>query len=174
MDSFRGNNAYDRLSALRQATPIPQHKGRKQPRLVIAGSIGLVCVLILGGFAILRLAEPRQIVEPVDQSVDEVVPPPANIDTLLDGEAYIAIAADIGTFPPSLSPGDTVQIVIAPNINSEEVARSLEERAVVREIQTPSEFSNTFVITLRAPQTVAAAVIDAEKVHLSVVDEAAS
>lgn len=174
MDSFRGNNAYDRLFALRQTAPMPQRTTRKQPRLIIAGSVGLIFILILGGFAILRLTEPGRVTNVVDVAIEEVVPPITNTDALLDGEAYIAIAADVGTFPPSLSPGDTVQIVVAPNINSEELPRSLDERAVVREVQNPSEFGNTFVITIRAPQSVAAAVIDAEKVHLSVIDEAAS
>ena len=120
-------------------------------------------------------SNPRQeLVEAIDSTMESVPIEPSNVDSLLEGEAYIPVAAAVGTFPPSLVPGDTVQIVIAPNINTGDVARTLVEQGVVRDIRPPSEFGNTFVITIRAPQSAATAMIDAEKVHLVVVDEVAS
>lgn len=172
MDAFRGNNAYDRLSALRQSAslPVSRTSGRGIPRVVIIVSAA-VLVIALVAFVLLMRFTPRGEISLPTEVVTEQIPAPQNSDTLLDGEAYISLAANIGSFPPSLSPGDTVQIVVAPGVNSDGLTRMLDEQAVVREVQTPTEFGNTYVITLRAPQSVATAIIDAEKVHLSIIED---
>lgn len=172
MDSFRGNNAYDRLSALRNNAPASStgKRGRQLPRAAIFVGAGLVGVVLLIVVAIMRFT-PRAEISLPTEVVTEQIPAPQNSDTLLDGEAYISLAANIGSFPPSLSPGDTVQIVVAPGVNSDGLTRMLDEQAVVREVLAPTEFGNTYVITLRAPQTVAPAIIDAEKVHLSIIED---
>jgi hypothetical protein len=134
-----------------------------------------MALALLGTAFLVMNSNPRQeLVEAIESTMASVPVESPNVDALLEGEAYIAVAAAVGTFPPSLTPGDTVQVVIAPNMNSGDIARTLAEQGVVRDIRPPSEFGNTFVITIRAPQSVATAMIDAEKVHLVVVDEVAS
>jgi hypothetical protein len=113
--------------------------------------------------------------QPLSATEVAVTAPPVVVpDTLLDGESYVAIAADVGTFPPSLSAGDTVRVVVVPSFDSGQVTRSLEETAMIRHVSPPAEFANTFVITVRAPLSVAIAIADAQKVHLAVVKEALS
>lgn len=134
-----------------------------------------MALVLLATAYVVMASNPRQeLVEAIESTMESVPLESPQVDALLEGEAYIPVAAAVGTFPPSLSPGDTVQIVVAPNINTGEMARTLVEQGVVRDIRPPSEFDNTFVITIRAPQTVATAMIDAEKVHLVVIDEVAS
>jgi hypothetical protein len=86
----------------------------------------------------------------------------------------VAIAAEVGTFPPSLSVGDTVRVVVVPNFDSGQITRSLDDVAMIREVTPPSEFGTTHVITVRAPLAVAIAIADAQKIHLAVVKEALS
>lgn len=175
MDSFRGNNAYDRLSALRQSAPPPRDRRSQISRPLIFAVGGVIALVLLGTAFLVMNSNPRQeLVEAIETTLESVPVESPNVDTLLEGEAYIAVAAAVGTFPPSLAPGDTVQVVVAPNLNTGDLARTLAEQGVVRDIHPPSEFGNTFVITIRAPQSVATAMIDAEKVHLVVVDEVAS
>jgi hypothetical protein len=93
---------------------------------------------------------------------------------LLDGESYVAVAAEVGTFPPNLSAGAKVRMVVVPSFESGQITRSLDEVAIVRDVTSPTELGNTFVITVQAPLSVAVAVADAQKVHLVVVEEATS
>lgn len=173
MDPLRNNNAYDRLSALRQAPTSPPRMTRRFSPTLLIGAIGVVLLVAILAVVFVRNA-PVVEVSPTETPDAPEISVSAYTNSLLDGEAYIAIAANIGTFPPSLSPGDTVQVVIAPSLDAVDVARSLPEQAVVREIQPPSEFGSSYVITIRAPQSIAASIIDAEKVHLSIVSEATS
>lgn len=171
MESFRTDSAHDRLSALRRPATATSSVTPVLPRrflAMIAAAIAVVFIAIVFLFT-------RQPTQP--SSLSEVVvtvPPVAVPDTLLDGESYVAIAADVGTFPPSLSAGDTVRVVVVPSFDSGQVTRSLEEKAMIRHVSPPAEFANTYVITVRAPLSVAVAIADAQKVHLAVIEEALS
>jgi hypothetical protein len=171
MESFRTDSAHDRLSALRRPAPTASSALPVLPRrllVMIAAAVAVVLLAIVFFFT-------RQPTQP--SSLSEVVvtvPSVAVPDTLLDGESYVAIAADAGTFPPSLAAGDTVRVVVVPSFDSGQVTRSLEELAMIRHVSPPAEFANTYVITVRAPLSVAVAIADAQKVHLAVVKEALS
>jgi hypothetical protein len=171
MDSFRTDGAHDRLTALRRPTPSASSVVPVFPRrFLVLISAALAVVLLAVVFFLTR--QPTQ-----PSSLSEVVvtvPPIAVPDTLLEGESYVAIAADVGTFPPSLSAGDTVRVVVVPSFDSDQVTRSLEELATIRHVNPPAEFANTYVITIRAPLSVAIAIADAQKVHLAVIKEALS
>jgi hypothetical protein len=171
MESFRTESAHDRLSALRRPAPTTSSALPVLPRrFLVMIAVALAVLLLAIVFFFTR--QPTQL-----SSLSEVVvtvPPVEVPDTLLDGESYVAIAADAGTFPPSLAVGDTVRVVVVPSFDSGQVTRSLEELAMIRHVSPPAEFANTYVITVRAPLSVAVAIADAQKVHLAVVKEALS
>ena len=171
MESFRTDNAQDRLSALRRPAPSAPSVAAVLPRRVIVMIAVAITVLVLA-IVFYFTQEPTQPLSATEVAV--TAPPVAVPDTLLDGESYVAIAADVGTFPPSLSAGDTVRVVVVPSFDSGQVTRSLEETAMIRQVSPPTEFVSTFVITVRAPLSVAIAIADAQKVHLAVVKEALS
>ena len=171
MESFRTDNAQDRLSALRRPAPSAPSVATFFPRWVLVMIAGAITAVVLALVVYFTQQPPQPL------STTEVVvtaPPAAAPDMLLDGESYVAIAADVGTFPPSLSAGDTVRVVVVPSFDSGQVTRSLEETAMIRHVSPPAEFTNTFVITVRAPLSVAIAIADAQKIHLAVVQEALS
>lgn len=171
MESFRTDNAQDRLSALRRPAPSAPSVAAVLPRRVIVMIAVAITVLLLA----IVFYFTQESTQPLSATEVAVTAPPVVVpDTLLDGESYVAIAADVGTFPPSLSAGDTVRVVVVPSFDSGQVTRSLEETAMIRHVSPPAEFANTFVITVRAPLSVAIAIADAQKVHLAVVKEALS
>lgn len=171
MDSFRTDGAHDRLTALRRPAPSTSSVVPVLPRkllVMIAAAVAVVLLALVFFFT----RQPSQQLSPTEVVV--TAPPVAVPDTLLDGESYVAIAADAGTFPPSLSAGDTVRVVVVPSFDSGQVTRSLEEIATIRHVNPPAEFATTYVITVRAPLSMAVAIADAQKVHIAVIKEAVS
>ena len=169
MESFRTESAHDRLTALRRPTSSSTPTSRVLSRRAFALTTAMAAVVLLA--MVFLLTQRSAPVSPVVEVVSTV--PSMDIpDTLLDGESYVAIAADVGTFPPSLSVGDTVRVVVVPSFESGQVTRSLDDLALIRNVTAPTELGNTFVITVRAPLAVAVAIADAQKIHLAVVKEA--
>ena len=88
---------------------------------------------------------------------------------LMAGEAFIAIAVDPGNFPPSLLVGDTVRVVVTPSNDGSGSVRSLKELTVVQSVTPPSEMGTQFVVTVRAPESLATAIAASGPLHLSIV-----
>jgi hypothetical protein len=154
---------------LRRPTSSSTPTSRVLSRRAFALTTAMAAVVLL--VLVFLLTQRSAPVSPVVEVVSTV--PSIDIpDTLLDGESYVAIAADVGTFPPSLSVGDTVRVVVVPSFESGQVTRSLDDLALIRNVTAPTELGNTFVITVRAPLAVAVAIADAQKIHLAVVKEA--
>ena len=86
-----------------------------------------------------------------------------------EGEALIATAMEVGTFPPSLTPGDLVAIVTTPSVSDleGEVSR-LQQTAVVFAVSPSDDFNTKTVVTLRTMQEVAESVAASGPVHLSI------
>ena len=171
MESFRTDSAHDRLTALRRPAPSTSSVVPVLSRRALIMLVAAIAVVFLAAvfFFTRQPTQPSSLTEVVVTVPTVEVP-----DTLLDGESYVAIAADAGTFPPGLSVGDTVRVVVVPSFDSGQVTRSLDEIAMIRHVSPPAEFANTYVITVRAPLSVAVAIADAQKVHLAVVKEALS
>ena len=85
------------------------------------------------------------------------------------GEAFIAIALDPGNFPPSLLVGDTVRVVVTPSNDGNGSVRSLKELTVVQSVTPPADMGTQFVVTVRAPESLATAVAASGAIHLSIV-----
>lgn len=171
MESFRTDSAHDRLTALRRPAPSASSTAMAVSRRALVMAAVAITALVLA-MIVYFTQQPTQPLSTAEVVV--TTPPVVAPDTLLDGESYVAIAADVGTFPPSLSVGDMVRVVVVPSFDSGQVTRSLDETAMIRHVSPPAEFASTFVITVRAPLSVAIAIADAQKVHLAVVREALS
>ena len=88
---------------------------------------------------------------------------------LMAGEAFIAIAVDPGNFPPSLLVGDTVRVVVTPSNDGSGSVRGLKEKTVVQSVMPPSDMGTQFVVTVRAPESLATAIAASGPLHLSIV-----
>lgn len=88
---------------------------------------------------------------------------------LMAGEAFIAIAVESGNFPPSLVVGDTVRVVVTPSNDGSGGVRSLKETTVVQSVIPPADMGTQFVVTVRAPESLATAIAASGPLHLSIV-----
>ena len=88
---------------------------------------------------------------------------------LMAGEAFIAIAVDPGKFPPSLLVGNTVRVVVTPSNDGSGSVRSLKEITVVQSVTPPADMGTQFVVTVRAPESLATAIAASGPLHLSIV-----
>lgn len=88
---------------------------------------------------------------------------------LMAGEAFIAIAVEPGNFPPSLVVGDTVRVVVTPSNDGSGGVRSLKETTVVQSVIPPADMGTQFVVTVRAPESLATAIAASGPIHLSIV-----
>ena len=88
---------------------------------------------------------------------------------LMAGEAFIAIAVDPGNFPPSLLVGDTVRVVVTPSNDGSGSVRGLKEITVVQSVTPPAGMGTQFVVTVRAPESLATAIAASGPLHLSIV-----
>ena len=88
---------------------------------------------------------------------------------LMSGEAFIAIAVEPGNFPPSLAVGDTVRVVVTPSNDGSGSVRNLREITVVQSVMPPADMGTQFVVTVRAPESLATAIAASGPLHLSIV-----
>lgn len=138
-----------------------------RPSLIVAGGAVLVAVLVVLVALMGRGGEPTVPLTAVDP-----LPAPAP-DVLLEGEVLVSVAAEAGSFPPALSVGDGVRVVVSPYFGTESSTRALPGTAIVHAVGAPGELSNTYVVTLRGPESMAVDIADAERVRLAIVSQAA-
>jgi hypothetical protein len=91
---------------------------------------------------------------------------------LMAGEAFVAIAVEPGSFPPSLVAGDTVRVVVTPGNDGNGNVRSLKEITVVQSVTPPADMGTQFIVTVRAPESIATAIAASGPLHLSIVNGA--
>jgi len=167
--NFGAPGIAERLSVLRTPQPgtaPPLTNTPKRMRLeVLIGVVvvlaGITMALFLSGGS----SSPAIGGEPATSSpkVD------AQDSRLMAGEALIAIAVDPGNFPPSLLVGDTVRVVVTPSNDGSGSVRSLKETTVVQSVTPPAEMGTQFVVTVRAPESLATAIAASGPLHLSIV-----
>ena len=159
----------ERLSVLRAPQPgtAPNRVlAPKRMRLeVLIGVVvvlaGITMALFLGG----GNSSPVDPGEPVTSSPEAEV----QNSRLMAGEAFIAIAVEPGNFPPSLVIGDTVRVVVTPSNDGSGSVRNLKETTVVESVMPPAEMGTQFVVTVRAPESLATAIAASGPLHLSIV-----
>ena len=159
----------ERLSVLRTPQPgTAPNRASTPKRMRLEVLIGVVVVLAGITMAIFLSggnSSPVGPGEPVQSS------PEVDIQNsrLMAGEAFIAIAVDSGNFPPSLVAGDTVRVVVTPSNDGNGSVRNLKETTVVQSVMPLADMGTQFVITVRAPESLATAIAASGPLHLSIV-----
>lgn len=166
------DGATDRLAALRIPPPdrrtaaSPSSSRKKLSRELILG----VLLLLIGAFLVLVFVGRRQ-PSPVVMPAATPGPVQSNTGEVVRGKALVSAFVEQGNYPPELSEGDPVVIILTPVSSSEGVTRMLPETAKVASIHESSGGSFGAVIALLAAETVARDVADAGSVHLAIVSE---
>lgn len=162
--------AADRLAALRNPVPagrdsVPSGATRKKlSRELILG----VVLLLLGAFVVLIFvgrSQPMPVVVPATASV----PHESTDEGVMKGKALFSAFVEQGNYPPELSQGDPVAIILTPQSMSDGVTRLLAETAEVASIHESTGGSFGAVITLLTTETTARDIADAGSVHLAIV-----
>ena len=156
----------ERLAGLRATSGATVSSGRKIRYELLIGLVivlfSLLAVLVL----VSKRTTPITTSQPSESSLPSV---PEQVSGLLDGEAYVSVSVAAGEYPPEMKEGDTVRIVVVPSLNSDGVARSIKDLAVIRSIGEVGNLGNESVVTLQGPENLAVDIAEAEKVSLSIV-----
>jgi len=159
----------ERLSVLRAPQPGTAPSRALAPkRMRLEVLIGVVVVLAGVTMALFlsgRNSSPVGPGEPATSSPEVAAPN----SQLMAGEAFIAIAVEPGNFPPSLIAGDTVRVVVTPSNDGSGSVRNLKETTVVQSVMPPADMGTQFVVTVRAPESIATAIAASGPLHLSIV-----
>ena len=159
----------ERLSVLRAPQPgAAPNRASAPKRMRLEVLIGVVVVLA-GVTMALFLSGGNS--SPVDTGEPATSSPEVDIQNsrLMAGEAFIAIAVEPGNFQPSLVVGDTVRVVVTPSNDGSGSVRNLKETTVVQSVTPPAEMGTQFVVTVRAPESLATAIAASGPLHLSIV-----
>ena len=167
--NFGAPGIAERLSVLRTPQPgttSPKKSAPKRMRLEVL--IGVVVVLAGITMALFLSGGSSS---PVTGGEPATISPKVDVPNsrLMAGEAFIAIAMDFGNFPPSLVAGDTVRVVVTPSNDGSGSVRSLKETTVVQSVIPPTDMGTQFVVTVRAPESLATAIAASGPLHLSIV-----
>lgn len=163
----------DRLSALRtpqqQASSTAAVAPRRVRKEVLIGALvaaaGIAMALFLrGGTA------PESLTSKVNAAVESAASTPLP-SQLMSGEAFVPIAVESGNFPPVLKDGDQVRVIVTPDSNGTGTVRGLEETTVVHDIKAPGDIGTQFVVTVRAPEGIAAAIAASGPVFLAIINK---
>ena len=159
----------ERLSVLRAPQPgTASNRASAPKRMRLEVLIGVVVVLAGVTMALFLSGENSS---PVGTGEPATSFPEVDIQNsrLMAGEAFIAIAVEPGNFPPSLVVGDTVRVVVTPSNDGSGSVRNLKETTVVQSVTPPAEMGTQFVVTVRAPESLATAIAASGPLHLSIV-----
>jgi cytoskeletal protein RodZ len=156
--------ANDRLQALRQNSS--SLTGVTTPRKIridlLLGVIGILLVAVLL-FAVLGSPAPEMTTIasiPTEQSESD--------NQIKDGDALIAISLEEGDFPPDVSVGDQVRIIVTSNTDGTDRARGLVAETVVHSISETSAVGGRYVVTVSGTESVAEEVAASGPVHLAI------
>jgi len=167
--NFGAPGIAERLSVLRTpqpgTAPLKTNTPKRMRLEVLIGVVvvlaGITMALFLSGSS----SSPAIGGEPATSSPKVDVPN----SRLMAGEAFIAIAVEPGNFPPSLVVGDTVRVVVTPSNDGSGSVRNLKETTVVQSVMPPADMGTQFVVTVRAPESIATAIAASGPLHLSIV-----
>lgn len=167
--NFGAPGVGDRLSALRTSqpgTPSLTVTTPKRMRLeLLIGSVVILVGITMALFLSSGSSTPSSDGNPVTSSPKIEV----QDSHLMAGEAFVAIAVEPGSFPPSLTTGDTVRVVVTPSNDGTGSVRSLKEITVVQSVTPPADMGTQFIVTVRAPESIATAIAASGPLHLSIV-----
>lgn len=163
--------AHDRLAGLR--APRPDAAASKKSPVRIELLVGMV--LVAGGILVaLQMGRGDSVPTAEEAVVAALTAPTAEVtpdgDTLLlADETDVALALELGQFPPDLEPGDSVLVTVVPDFETGGEVRSLESTPTVVDVSAPDDMTGRWVVTLRANRAVPKVLAGARSVLLSVV-----
>ncbi len=162
---------HDRLAGLR--APRPDSTAVKKSPVRVELLVGMV--LVAGGVLVALAMGRGESVPAAEEAVVASLTAPAGEVTsgsessLLADETEVALALELGQFPPDLEPGDTVLVTVVPDFDTGGEVRSLESTPTVVNVSAPDDMTGRWVVTLRANKAVPKVLAGAKSVLLSVV-----
>jgi cytoskeletal protein RodZ len=158
-------SANDRLQALRQnssslSSAVTPRKIRIE---LLLGAVGVLLVIVLL-FVVVGSPTPEMNTiasVPTEQSESE--------NQIEAGDALIAISLEEGAFPPDVSVGDQVRIIVTSNTDGADSARGLTADTVVYSVNEASAVGGRYVVTVSGTESVAEEVAASGPVHLAIV-----
>lgn len=162
---------HDRLAGLR--APRPDSAAAKKSPVRIELLVGMV--LVAGGILVaLQMGRGDSVPTAEEAVVAALTAPaaeatPAGAPLLLADETEVALALELGQFPPGLEPGDVVLVTVVPDFDTGGEVRSLESTPTVVDVSPPDDMTGRWVVTLRANRAVPKVLAGAKSVLLSVV-----
>jgi hypothetical protein len=167
--NFGAPGIAERLSVLRTpqpgTAPLKTNTPKRMRLEVLIGVVVVLAGITLALFLSGSGSSPAIVGESATSSPKVDVPN----SRLMAGEAFIAIAVDPGNFPPSLLVGDTVRVVVTPSNDGSGSVHGLKEITVVQSVTPPADMGTQFVVTVRAPESLATAIAASGPLHLSIV-----
>ncbi len=175
MDSVTRSSAsagFDRLAALRE--PVGGHRERESKKFRFEVLIGIICIVagmaLVLGFVILQSPDDSAQVNGV--TLETTIPP--NESTLLAGEAFVALAVDQGKFPPDVSIGDFIKVVVTPGVDGSGETKMIPQDLLVTHVAASNEMTAQTIFTVRAPQSLLPTIAESGPLHIARVQVGAS
>ena len=144
-----------------------KRRGSRYSRELILGLV----LLLLGAFVVLMFIGRSQRATVVVPALSTAASSVTD-DQIPRGQALAATLVDQGSYPPELSEGDSVVIILTPVSSAEGSTRMLPETAVVASISEATSGTLGAVVTLITSEAVARDMADAGSVHLAIVPQA--
>jgi cytoskeletal protein RodZ len=158
-------SANDRLQALRQNSS--SLAGAATPRKIridlLLGAVGVLLVIVLL-FVVVGSPSPEM------NTIASIPTEQSESDNQIEaGDALIAISLEEGAFPPDVSVGDQVRIIVTSNTDGADSARGLIADTIVHSISETSAVSGRYVVTVSGNESVAEEVAASGPVHLAII-----
>lgn len=169
METFRrdpADSSIDRLASLRAGATKRtfSHSEPNKFRLIalifslaLVGGGVLVAMRVAGGKDIQPSSEEQS--QPSDQLSLSA--------ELLSGESLVAFPVKRGNFPPSITRGDTIRIVVTPGPDGNGDISIMDEEVVVFDIGEMSDMSGDIVLTVRGSETVLRSIAASGPIHVA-------
>lgn len=158
-------SANDRLQALRQSTSALT--GITTPRKIridlLLGAVGVLVVIVLL-FVVVGAPSPE-----MTTTASVPTQQPESDNQIEAGDALIAISLEEGAFPPDISVGDQVRIIVTSNADGVVIARGLATDTIVHSISETSAVGGRFVVTVGGTESVAEEIAASGPVHLAII-----
>jgi cytoskeletal protein RodZ len=130
---------------------------------LLLGAVGVLLVIVLL-FVVVGSPSPEMtttVSVPMQQSESD--------NQIEAGDALVAIALEEGAFPPDVSVGDQVRIIVTSNTDGTDRARGLLTDTVVHSISETSAVGGRYVVTVSGTESVAEEVAASGPVHLAII-----
>ena len=158
-------SANDRLQALRQnSSSLTGTTTSRKIRIdLLLGAVGVLLVIVLL-FIVVGSPSPE-----MTTTASTPTQPNESNNQIRPGDALVAISLEEGDFPPDISAGDQVRVIVTANTDGADGARGLTADTVVHSISEASAVGGRYVVTVTGTESVAEEVAASGPVHLAII-----